>query len=153
MPNRPAIARATVALCLVAAAASAKAESLAQYQQLRKMLFSGVPTTAIFIPEKCRNSQQARAATTVLSTSGGLAIRDFLEIQGNTIAFADRHFTVRPTGTAVIEFIQYRVMQDDSGTVTVRTLSPTTYAPLADAQVFQCTLGEGLRFVYASLRD
>jgi hypothetical protein len=147
--NRLAIARAVVTLCLVTAAANAKAESLTQYQQLHKMLFSGVPTTAIFTPDKCRSGQQTPAATTTPSISGGLAIREFIEVKGSTIVFADKHFTVKPTGAAVIEFIQYRVMQDDSGTVTVQTLSPTTFEPLAEAQVFQCTLGDGLRFAYA----
>jgi VirK protein len=74
----------------------------------------------------------------------------FLELKGNTIAFANVHFTVSPNGSAVREFIRYRVMQNDSATVTARSLSPTTYQPVAEPLVFQCTLGHGLRFACAA---
>jgi VirK protein len=135
---------------LAAGAANAKAESTNQYQQLHAQLFSGVRTTAIFSPSQCRNSQQAQATAPIPMASGGFAIRDFMEVNGNTIAFANEHFTVRPHGAAVLEFIQYRVLQNDSATVTVRSLSPTTYQPVDEPKVFQCALGDGLRFVYAA---
>jgi hypothetical protein len=138
------------ALNLMAGAANAKAESTDQYQQLRKLLFSSVRTTAIFSPNECHSSQQAQAATSTPAVSGGYVIRDFMEVNGNMLAFANEHVTVRPSGAAVLELIQYRVLANESATVTVRSLSPTTYQPVAEPQVFQCTVGNGLRFAYAS---
>lgn len=137
-------------LNLAPGAANAQADSTHQYQQLRTLLFSGVRTTAIFSPSQCRSSQQAQAAAPMPVMSGGFAIRDFMEVAGNTIAFGNEHFTVRPSGAAVLELIQYRVLANGSATVTVRSLSPTTYQPVAEPQVFQCALGDGLRFAHAS---
>jgi VirK protein len=138
------------AFSLAAGLANAKAEAANPYQQLRMQLFSGVPTTAIFSPSQCQNGQQAQTKAPVPIVSGGFAIRDFMEVNGNTIAFADQHFTVQPDGSSVLELIQYRVTQNDSATVTVRSLSPTTYQPVAEPRVFQCVLGDGLRFAYTS---
>ncbi|MGF6598631.1 hypothetical protein P3T23_003348 [Paraburkholderia sp. GAS448] len=73
-----------------------------------------------------------------------------MEVPANGIDFADEHLTVRPDGAAVLELIQYRVMPANTATVTVRSLSPVTYQPVSTPQVFQCTLGEGLRFVHVS---
>ena len=138
------------AINLAAGATNAQAESATQYQQLHALLFSGVRTTAIFSPSHCRSGEQTQATAPTRVSSGGFAIRDFMEVNGNTIAFANDHFTVRPNGAAVLEFIQYRVLQNDSATVTVRSLSPTTYQPVDEPKVFQCALGDGLRFVYTS---
>ncbi len=140
---------AGAATSLAATAASPQPDSANSYRQLRTRLFAGVTVTAIFSPNQCRNAQQAATRAPVPTVSGGFAIRDFMEIGGNTLAFANQHLTVQPSGATVLELIQYRVMQDESATVTVRSLSPTTYQPVAPAQVFQCTLGDGLRFANA----
>ncbi|WP_257127538.1 VirK family protein [Burkholderia sp. MSMB1078WGS] len=116
---------------------------------MRTRLFAGAAVTAIFSPNQCQHAQQAATQAAAPTVSGGFAIRDFMEVGGNTLAFANQHLTVQPSGATVLELIQYRVMQDESATVTVRSLSPTTYQPVAPAQVFQCTLGDGLRFAYA----
>ena len=152
MLNRFPIVLAAVgtAFSLSAGLANAKAEAANPYQQLRMQLFSGVSTTAIFSPSQCQNGQQAQTKAAVPIVSGGFAIRDFMEVNGNTIAFADQHFTVQPNGSPVLELIQYRVTQNDSATVTVRSLSPTTYQAVAEPRVFQCVLGDGLRFAYTS---
>ncbi|HIC7212248.1 VirK family protein [Burkholderia stabilis] len=149
MLNRFAIVlvAAGAATSLAAHAASAQPDGATSYRQLRTQLFAGVTVTAIFSPNQCQNAQQTPAKATVPTVSGGFAIRDFMEVGGNTLAFSNQHLTVQPSGAPVLELIQYRVMQDDSATVTVRSLSPTTYQPVAPAQVFQCTLGDGLRFV------
>lgn len=139
---------AGAATSLAATAASPQPDSANSYRQLRTRLFAGVTVTAIFSPNQCRNTQTA-ATRHRPTVSGGFAIRDFMEVGGNTLAFANQHLTVQPSGATVLELIQYRVMQDESATVTVRSLSPTTYQPVAPAQVFQCTLGDGLRFAYA----
>jgi hypothetical protein len=136
---------------LAAGLANAKVEAENPYQQLRAQLFSGVPTTAIFSPSRCRNGQQAQTKAPVPIVSGGFAIRDFIEVNGNSIAFADQHFTVQPNGSPVLELIQYRVTQDNSASVTVRSLSPTTYQPVGEPRVFQCVLGDGLRFLGADV--
>ena len=138
------------AFSLAAGLANAKAEAENPYQQLRMQLFAGVRTTAIFSPSQCQNGQQAQTKAPAPIVSGGFAIRDFIEVNGNTIAFADQHFTVQPNGSSVLELIQYRVTQNDSATVIVRSLSPTTYQPVAEPRVFQCVLGDGLRFAYTS---
>ncbi|CDG84527.1 VirK family protein [Janthinobacterium agaricidamnosum] len=122
-----------------------KAEPVSQYEQLRTQLFAGVATTAIFSPAECQNPASTAAPRAL---SGGLAIRDFFEVAGKNIGFANQHLTVRADGTTVLELVQYRALPDDTGTVTVRSLSPVTYQPLSAAQVFQCTLGKGLRFVH-----
>jgi hypothetical protein len=145
------VAMATIAAVnLVVGIGAAQAEPISRYEQLRALLFSGAPPTVIFNPTQCRNSQQSGSMAPTAAISGGFAIRDFMEVRDNNISFADEHFTVRPDGTAVLELIQYRVMPTNTGTVTVRSLSPVTYQPLSTPQVFQCALGEGLRFVHAS---
>ncbi|HGL6719357.1 VirK family protein [Burkholderia contaminans] len=151
MLNRFAIVlvAAGAATSLAATAASPQPDNVNSYRQLRTRLFAGVTVTAIFSPTQCQNAQPAQVKVTVPTVSGGFAIRDFMEVGGNTLAFANQHLTVQPSGSPVLELIQYRVMQDESATVTVRSLSPITYQPVAPAQVFQCTLGDGLRFAYA----
>lgn len=154
--GRKVLTRLPIAIAAITAAnfvvgiSFAEAEPISHYEQLRALLFSGAPTTAIFTPAQCRNSQQSGNTAPTAATSGGFAIRDFMEVPDNNIGFADEHFTVRPDGTAVLEFIQYRVMPTDTATVTVRSLSPATYQPLSTPQVFQCALGEGLRFAHVS---
>ncbi|MFL9989469.1 VirK family protein [Paraburkholderia sediminicola] len=102
---------------------------MSHYEQLRALLFSGAPTTVIFTPAQCSNSLQSGNAAPSAAMSGGFAIRDFMEVSANHIGFADEHFTVRPDDTAVLEFMQYRVMPTDTATITVRSLSPVTYQP------------------------
>jgi hypothetical protein len=152
MVNRLAIVLVAIgtACSLATGPANAKAKAASTYRQLRMQLFSGVPTTAIFTPGKCRNTQQTQSNAPAPSMTGGLEIRDFVEIDGNTIAFSDQHLTLRPNGSPVMELIQYRVAHNDTATVTVSTFSPTTYQTVAAAQVFECVLGKGLRFTYAS---
>lgn len=158
MTNRFVIALAFVgaAVSLAAGPASAKAETDTPYQQLRSHLFASVRTTAILTPSLCQNSQpqppaQTEASPPVPAISGGFVIRDFMELNGKILAFANEHFTVQPSGASVLEFVQYRVKKDaGSATVTVRFLSPTTYQPLKEAQVYECVLGQGLRFAYDS---
>jgi hypothetical protein len=137
-------------LCIVPVVVNAKSIDDSQYNKLRTMLFSGVLTTAIFTPGDCTDSQQRQAKVDASATSGGVLIRDFLEIGGNTIAFSDEHFTVTPDGNPLLELIQYRVMDNNSGVVTVRTLSPANYEPVAEARTFHCMLGNGLRFTFGA---
>jgi hypothetical protein len=152
MVNRLAIVLVAVgtACSLAAVPANAKAKAANTYKQLRTQLFSGAPTTAIFTPGQCQSTQQNQNNAPAPTVSGGLQIRDFMEANGNTIAFSDQHVTLQPNGTPVLELIQYRVAQNNTATVTVSSLSPTTYQTVAAAQVFQCVLGKGLRFTYAS---
>lgn len=152
MPTRYSLTLAAIAVALCATTGTAhSADAPADhYRQVRTMLFSGVPTVAIFSPSRCRNGQPPSAATATPVVSGGAWIRAFLELNGHTIAFSNEHFTVKPDGSPVLELIQYRVALDRDATVTVRSLSPTTYMPVAEPRVFQCALGDGLRFVPAS---
>jgi hypothetical protein len=84
--TRLAIAIATVtALNLVVGVGAAKAEPTSQYEQLRSLLFSGTPTTAIFTPTQCRNGQQSGSVAPAVPISGGFAIRDFMEVRGKSI--------------------------------------------------------------------
>ena len=140
----------TVAASLVAGISLAKAESPIHYERLRALLLSGVPTTAIFTPTRCNIDQRSGSTDRTAAVSGGFVIRDFMEVPDNNIGFADEHLTVRPDGAPVLEFVQYRVMPADTAIVTVRPLSPVTYLPLSTPQVFQCALGEGIRFAYVS---
>jgi hypothetical protein len=123
------------------------------YQQLHAMLFSGVRTTALFTPGQCRLSPQAENPTPIPPVSGGFAIRDFMEVPGDSISFSDEHFTVRPDGVAVLELVQYRVMHTDAATVTVRSLSPLNYQPMSPPRQFQCVVGDGLRFASGMRED
>lgn len=148
--------RGLLAIALVTAAnltigsGVAHAESIQHYEQLRGLLFSGTPVTAIFTPSQCQNTEPSKNTRPASGMSGGVSIRAFIEIPGKHIGFADEHFTVRSDGSAVLEFIQYRVLPTDSATVTVRSLSPVTFRPLSAAHVYQCVMGEGLRFMHAS---
>jgi hypothetical protein len=146
----PVAIASVAAMNLVVGIGVAKAAPISHYDQLRALLFSGVPTTAIFSPAECRNSQPSGKTAPAPAIFGGFAIRDFMEVPANGINFADEHLTVRPDGVSVLELIQYRVMPTDTATVTVRSLSPVTYQPLSTPQVFQCSVGAGLNFAYVS---
>lgn len=115
------------------------------YAGLRNVLFAGVPVTAVFTPGQCATSPSGRSG--IPAVSGGFVIRDFLEVIDKNIGFSNQHLTQRADGTAVLELVQYRVLPDDSATVTTRFLSPVTYQPLSPAMTFQCAIGRGLEFV------
>jgi hypothetical protein len=143
---------AAAILCLLAPGL-ASADPACRYQQLRKRLLAGMETHSVLSLAMCRTN-----AGTPPPMTGGTRIDGFLILPGagnESIAYADQHFTVRPDGTPVIEFLQYRVASDGTAAVTMRTLSPTTFQPLpagANATTYQCMLGRGLDFAPA-LRD
>jgi hypothetical protein len=125
--------------------ANAQNTEMRQYEQLRKYLFAGASVTAVFTPDKCKSTGVGPTKVTPTS-SGGIAIQDFMEIGGNTLAFANPHLTLRPTGEAVLELVQYRVHSTGTASVKVSFLSPTTYKPIQEAHTFECQLGLGLNF-------
>lgn len=138
-------------LGFVACTANSSESAGAYYQDVRKMLFSGRQVLSIFSPNLCSNAagDSRGAATQSGASQGGLWVRDFLELNGSVLAFSNEHLTVKPDGTSVREVIQYRFKQDNTATITVRTLSPTSYEQLSEPKVFACKAGEGLRFVRA----
>jgi hypothetical protein len=147
MPRCLLSAAVAAAFCVTGVGA-AHAEPITRYDQLREQLFTGVAIAAIFRPEECQTDQRHEGDATRPQVEGGFFIRDFMEVQGNKLAFANPHFTVRSDGTPVFEFLQYRVMADNSATVTLRHLSPVTYLPLPESKpiVYQCAIGQGVSF-------
>lgn len=131
---------------LQAQAQSTPHSAVTRYDVLRKELFSGMLVTAVFSPSSCNSGQAADVKAAAPAVHGGFAVRDFIEIEGSNIGFANQHLTVRPDGTAVLELMQYRVMPDDKVTVTVSLLSPVTYQQISAAQTFQCMIGAGVDF-------
>ncbi|PRD41766.1 hypothetical protein C5748_20115 [Phyllobacterium phragmitis] len=127
--------------------ASAQAATGTQFDDLRDRLLAGTPTVSISHLDKCGHpaGEKLPAAMPI----GGLTIRDFMILPGPkpAIAYADRHLTVMPDGTPVLELVQYRITPNDMATVTARRLSPTTYKQLSDPMVFECPLGTGQQFM------
>ncbi len=136
-----------IATALIADIPLAHASPIHHYDQLRTQLFSGTPVTAIFTSAQCSTEgTSSKPAAPPPSITGGLAIRTFIEVPNTNIGFADKHFTIRPDGSPIIEFIQYRVMPDDTATVTIHILSPLTYQPLVPSKVYRCAIDNGLSF-------
>ena len=125
----------------------ALAEPPSPYEQLRDRLLSGKETVSISDLKKC--TQKSGTIITNIRSVGGFWIDAFqiLPEPNAHIAYADEHFTVTPDGAPVIEFLQYRVASNNIGTLTVRRLSPVTYKPLSEPIVFECQIGDGLRFL------
>jgi hypothetical protein len=141
---------AGLAASLLFGSHAAEAEAGQKYDQLHTLLNSGSPVTAILAPARCHGVQQPGTPSATAAVIGGVEIRAFLEVVGKTIGFSDQHLSVRPGGTAVVELIQYRVLPNDTATITTRALSPTTYQPLSEAKTFDCSVGDGLKFVPSS---
>lgn len=118
-----------------------------QFEQLRDRLTNAVPTTSIVDLNQC--TLKSGTKTDDRKPIGGLAIDSFLILPDPypSIAYAHSHFTVIPDGMPVIELNQYRVKPDDTAILTFRRISPTTYKPISDPSVFECSLGTGLRFL------
>jgi|GEM_PF-539141 hypothetical protein len=130
----------------LAQAQAASRLAVSHYDVLRTELFSGIPVTAVFSPSQCPNGQGVGAKAAAPVVHGGFAVRDFMEVEGSNIGFANQHLTLRPDGTPVLELAQYRVTPDDKATVTVSFLSPLTYQAVSAPQTFQCAIGAGLDF-------
>ncbi|MBC2886772.1 hypothetical protein H7Q97_15390 [Ochrobactrum sp. CM-21-5] len=127
--------------------AMAVAMPATQFDRLRDELFAGKSITSIVDLNQCK--QESGPVTSNIKPIGGFTIGAFqvLPEPEPQIAYAHKHFTVMPDGTPVIEFVQFRVMLDDTVTLTVRRLSPTTFHPLSEPRVFMCVVEKGLRFV------
>lgn len=134
------------ASCLFVSTIS-KAEIPSQYEQLRARLINGVPTVSIVDLAQC--TKKSGVTGSGPGPVGGFRIDGFqILLEPNPrIAYAYKHYTVRPDGTPVVEFLQYRVMPDDTATLTIRVFSATEYKSLIEPIIYECTVGNGMRFV------
>lgn len=125
---------------------SQAAEPASQYNNLRERLLSGAPSVSILHLEKCEWPESKQGSKT--APIGGVKINEFMILpEPNAhISYANSHFTVRPDGTPVVEFLQYRINANDTANITMHTLSPTTYKPLSKPTTINCKLGEGIEF-------
>jgi hypothetical protein len=121
-----------------------------EFEQLRHRLLDGQPTTSIVDFSECKAPSQTKpiAAPALSSPIGGLVIKDFMIMPkpDTSIGYSDNHLTVMSDGTPVLEVVQYRVLPNETATVTVNRLAPNTYKRLSDPMTFDCPLGTGLRF-------
>ncbi|WP_337050088.1 VirK family protein [Serratia fonticola] len=136
-------------LALVSITGSAQAKTATQFEQLKERLLNGKPTTSITDLSQC--TSQSGKMGPKFSTIGGFSI-DAFQVKSEPaarISYAHKHLTVMDDGTPVIEFLQYRVFQNDTATFKVTQLSPVTYKPLpgTEPMLFDCPLGVGLHFV------
>ncbi|GGA83893.1 hypothetical protein GCM10011491_09180 [Brucella endophytica] len=117
-----------------------------EYEQLQHRLLTGLPTAAIVDLGKCQ--MKGGKKPEAIGPIGGLLIRDFMIMRGPqpNIGFSDDHLTVMPDGTPVLEVIQYRVMPDDTATITANRFSPGDYKKISKPMVFNCHVGTALRF-------
>lgn len=125
---------------------SQAAEPASQYSNLRERLLSGTPTVSILHLEKCDRPESKSASK--VAPIGGVKIDEFMILPepNARISYANSHFTVRPDGAPVIEFLQYRINANDTANITMHTLSPTTYKSLSKPTTINCTVGEGIEF-------
>lgn len=123
---------------------SSVASATSAYEKVVKKLTSGDDVISLLHLDKCEVIEGKSTLNT--STVGGHRITEFLIIPSpkSYIAYANKHFTITPDGTPIVEFVQYRVKSDDDATVTVNKLSPVTYEKLMPTTVLKCRLGAGL---------
>ncbi|MCV9906769.1 VirK family protein [Brucella sp. HL-2] len=128
----------------------AHAESKSQYEALSTHLIAGDRTTALLKLDACQQKTGSKIKGTAIT--GGVVVQSFMKLSNPnpSIIFSDAHMTVREDGTPVLEFVRYRVVSDDSATVTVQMLSPRTYDVITEKKVFDCKLGDGLTFAYGA---
>ena len=142
----------TLAIMLTTTVVSgvAHAESKSQYEAFSTHLIAGDRTTALLNLDACQ--QKSGSKLKGKSILGGVVVQSFMKLSNSTqsIVFSDAHMTVREDLTPILEFIRYRVMPDDSATVTVQILSPRTYDAITEKKVFDCKLGDGLTFAYGT---
>lgn len=126
--------------------AMTQAHAAGEFQQLRHRLLAGLPTTSVADFGQCK--LQAKEKADAAGPVGGLLIRDFMIMPepNLNIGYSDDHLTLLPDGTPVREIVQYRVLPNETATITVNRLAPTTYTALSKPMVFDCPLGTGLRF-------
>ncbi|WP_439272550.1 VirK family protein [Pseudochrobactrum sp. HB0163] len=115
-----------------------------RYDKIIQRLSSGEPLVSILHIGKCKI--KSGKTTLKINPTGGNKISDFMILPSpkSYIAYANKHFTIMPDGTPVLEFTQYRVKSNEEATVTVNRLSPVTYKQLSPSMIFACRLGEGI---------
>ncbi|MEL4073174.1 VirK family protein [Ochrobactrum sp. GPK 3] len=134
-------------LALVFIPASVSAADTSPFEQLRTRLMNGTPTISVIDFNQCK--QTSGTAHGNLKSMGGFLIDAFMILPepNATIAYSYQHFTVAPDGTPVTELAQYRILANGTATAKFNRLSPTTFKPLIEPFVFECSLGAGIRFV------
>lgn len=133
-------------LAFISMVAQAAGHDKTQFDQLKERLLSGKPTISIVTLEQCTLKSGGNNAKS--GVVGGIKIGAFLiqSLPKASISYANKHFTITEDGTPVIEFMQYRILLDDTATFKVTRLSPMNFRPLSEQKVFDCPLGTGLRF-------
>ncbi|MFK4821113.1 VirK family protein [Ochrobactrum quorumnocens] len=129
---------------------AAHAETNSQYEAFGSHLLAGGRASALL---KLDAFQQVSGDKIKgKATTGGIIVQSFMKLSNSnpSIVFSAAHMTVREDGTPVLEFIRYRLMSDDSATVTVQTHFPRTYDVITEKKVFDCKLADGLTFAYGT---
>lgn len=118
-----------------------------EYNKLQERLLSGAPTVSLLYTEKC-DKLDGKPASAGSGVIGGAKIDEFIikPDPNARISYANSHFTVRPDGTPVLEFIQYKINPDDTADIIFWRLSPTTHTQLSEPIRFKCKVGEGVKF-------
>ncbi|WP_420962863.1 VirK family protein [Brucella sp. IR073] len=141
--------KALTALFILGSAVQAQAarpQSTGEYEHLRDRLLAGLPTVSIVDLSQCKMKDGKKPDA--LGPVGGLLIQDFMIMPEPhpSIGYSDNHMTVTPDGTPVLEVVQYRVMPDDTATVTANRFLPRGYKRISKPMVFDCQVGTALRF-------
>lgn len=139
-----------IVLTATALSGAAHAETKSQYEAFGSHLLAGDRATALLKLDACQQMSGGKIKGKAIT--GGVIVQSFMKLSNPnpSIIFSDAHMTVRENGTPVLEFVRYRVVSDDSATVTVQMLSPRTYDVITEKKVFDCKLGDGLTFAYGA---
>lgn len=132
----------TMAFLALPLFAHAQSVQIDDVQAVTKALMRGQAVRTTFDLSKCKNNNPNQPSPNV---SGGLVIDPFNILPNGTIAFANTHFTLDPSGQPVTEIIRLRVNTDRSVNLTVTAFSIPSYQPLSNVAL-TCEVATSVNF-------
>jgi hypothetical protein len=117
-------------------------DSRTDYAAFRRAVLDGKDIRMVLDLSACTARQSDKPGPAV---SGSLRFDAYMIQGGQTIAFATRHFTLRPDATPVYEFLAFQVHPTGEVDARTRFLNAATFAIMQES-AFNCNIGQGVTF-------
>lgn len=120
------------------------AADLHDYDAVKNAISDGKPIRIVVDFAKCVSSDKSLVRGSVT----GVYSPDAIMMVGDQIITSLKHFSLnseRYSGKPVYEFVKYIIASDNNVTVSSQVLDAVNYAPINDAQLFNCKLDGGAK--------
>lgn len=135
------------ALFLSTSSFAAKHE-VAQYDDIKTAIAQGFSIRIVTDFAKCKPSNNARAAATIMSMASVLPSE--IGVTNEHIAASTNHFTTNDPlflNRPVYEFVRYTLTPDNNAIISLKVFDATNYQVLLDKMDFTCKIGDATHVI------